>query len=957
MQHKNIDFASVWINDRILQKGSFKKFSLVYASPDSWVTTRSVWASDSLYTHLRGKKYLLFCEHDKEFGAMINEKNIKQGTYAIFALENLGFLKLYTADPENALNARTLDKLSRVIHNFALSLKICLYYKRSVQEADERIRTEQQYRMLFHQNPNPMLIYDLSNLHILDVNDTLVQIYGYSRDELLQMTIRDLVPPSHKSDLKKELNSVKQGRIQKGETEHRLKDGSLLYISVDTKRIKYNDKMAGLTLIRNISEQKNTEIALRESEVRTRSMIDSALDAVILINHDGIITEWNHQAELIFGWKKQEALGQRLDKLIIPLNYQEAHQEGMRKYLDTGIGPVLNRRIELSALRQNGREFPLEIAITPITVGGNMFFSAFLRDISARREAEKQIQLLKKWINHVSDSIQVSDLNGNFVFVNEEACRRSGYSAQQMLKMNVRDLEEIFHQEGAWETHVSQLKAVDSMLIEGLNRRSDRAKIPVEVNVRYMKLGDEEEFIVAFSRDISLRKKTEQELILAKKKAEEAASAKQEFLSTMSHEIRTPMNAIVGMSGLLEKTELTSRQAEYLHAIKSSANNLLVIINDILDFSKIEAGKITLEKVGFQLPEMIGNLIRSTQYKAEEKGIGLFTNLDPAIAPVLVGDPVRLNQILLNLVNNAIKFTMQGYVQVVCQLLEATPERQHLLFKVIDTGKGIKKSKLNNIFESFRQEDPSISRKYGGTGLGLTISKQLVELMSGTITVESEIGQGATFSCQLPFAVGTPNDLPRPNEENVDRSALRGIRVLLVEDNEMNQFYARTLLEQEEMLVEVIDNGPDAIELSRNHVYDIILMDMQLPGMNGLEATRIIRNTFQIETPIIALTANAIKGINEECLAAGMNDYIAKPFDPSVLFNKIISLARPSLAGSQTHSEAAGQRNFHQPHIFTSTKMKLYDLSRLQKTFEGNEALVEKMTQNFLNKPHLCSGN
>lgn len=385
--------------------------------------------------------------------------------------------------------------------------------------------------------------------------------------------------------------------------------------------------------------------------------------------------------------------------------------------------------------------------------------------------------------------------------------------------------------------------------------------------------------------------KQNKELIESKVKTEQSSKAKEQFLANMSHEIRTPINGIYGMVKLLDATKLDNEQTEYTDAIKNSVDSLLVIINDILDFSKIEAGKLIIEKIAFSLKEHVQHTVKIVEHKAEQKNIRLSYHLDDDISEALIGDPVRINQIVMNLINNAIKFTNEGSVSLRCSLIEKTATHDTIKFEVEDTGIGIEEDKLPIIFESFSQEDESTTRNYGGTGLGLTISKQLVEIFGGNLNVKSKKGEGTTFYFTLQFPIGLAENLIKIEKHLIkEPESLEQKKVLLVEDNKINQFLALTILEKWKMEVTIADNGKIAIEKIKDQEFDVVLMDMQMPVMGGIEATQIIRKELKLDVPIIALTANAIKGIDKECLDAGMNDYISKPFNHSELFNKILGL-------------------------------------------------------------------
>lgn len=379
-------------------------------------------------------------------------------------------------------------------------------------------------------------------------------------------------------------------------------------------------------------------------------------------------------------------------------------------------------------------------------------------------------------------------------------------------------------------------------------------------------------------------------LVRSKLKAENSSKAKEQFLANMSHEIRTPLNGIEGMTKLLEGTGLDEEQKKYVSAINISSGNLMIIINDILDISKIEAGKLTVEEVGFNLKYSCEKTMETLWFKAKGKDIVLEHNFDENISEVLIGDPTRINQVIINLISNAIKFTEKGFVRLNCDLIEKTDKFNRIRFEVVDSGIGIAKDKLEKIFESFSQEDDSTTRKFGGTGLGLSISRQLVELFNGRLDVSSVKGEGTSFYFTIELPVGTKEIIGKSDEVLSLPVSVEGKKVLLVEDNEINQFLASTILKKWKMNVEVANNGLIALNMLKEEEYDIILMDIQMPVMGGLEAAREIRNKLKLETPIIALTANAIKGDDDKCLEVGMDDYVSKPFDHSILFNKILKL-------------------------------------------------------------------
>ena len=393
---------------------------------------------------------------------------------------------------------------------------------------------------------------------------------------------------------------------------------------------------------------------------------------------------------------------------------------------------------------------------------------------------------------------------------------------------------------------------------------------------------------IQFEVEKKISRRMEHKLMLAKVTSDEANRVQEIFFANMSHEIRTPLNGVIGMTNLLSNTSLSAEQRDYVNTIKESSANLLVIINDILDISKIKMGKIVFEDVNFNLDTLVKNSINPLQFIAKEKGVILKASIDNDIPPYLCFDTVRLNQILTNLLSNAIKFTHTGKIDLIINLQEQYATDNTLEFIVKDTGIGIPKDKLNSIFESFTQASDDTTRKYGGTGLGLSIVIQLIELQGGNIKVKSEMGLGTTFTFYLSIKTGiNQNKGNTAIEEKLD---LKGIKILVAEDNLVNQKVIQLTLTKWNAGVTIVNDGNEAIEKLNRGLFDIVLMDLQMPILNGFEATKRIRLSTEKQycaIPIIAMTASALSGEKEKCIANGMNDYVSKPFEPIELYNKI----------------------------------------------------------------------
>ena len=566
----------------------------------------------------------------------------------------------------------------------------------------------------------------------------------------------------------------------------------------------------------------------KENEQKLRSVIETAYNAIITLDKNLTIVEWNPSSEKMFGYTHEEIYGKPLSIL-----FSEKHLPLYEKQAECLIllKTTNKEMIESEGLRKDGSDFPIEFSISSWTVEKNTFFTAFIRDISERKALESETK------------------------------------ARQILQI------------------------------------------------------------------------AHQELMEAKELAENSRKLKEQFLANMSHEIRTPLNAIIGMMEILEDSKLNEEQKECADVIKISANNLLSVINDVLDFSKIESGKITFEKQPFVLEKLIEGIIQTLHFTVNKKSISLNYSISELVPPVILGDIVRLRQILLNLGSNAIKFTEQGSVGIDVQLKEQIDDNYTLLFTVTDTGIGISEDKLATIFESFVQASGDTTRKYGGTGLGLAITKQLIEIQGGVISVKSSPNRGSQFSFTLHFQKGEDLLLgTNENEEIISYTEIQGIRILLVEDNYMNQILAKKILNKWNLEYHVTNNGKEAIEKLSENDYDIILMDMHMPEMDGYEATKYIRNNMPFpksNTPIIAITANAVAGEENKCLAAGMNDYISKPFNKKKLYHKILQLMK--LKPAETNSNETCLK--HEKHT---------DLTFLKELAEGSNEFMIGMINSFV---------
>jgi PAS domain S-box-containing protein len=531
-----------------------------------------------------------------------------------------------------------------------------------------------------------------------------------------------------------------------------------------------------------------------------------------------------------------------------------------------------------------------------------------------------------------SDTIFIVNYDGIILYHNPSVKETLGYRANALVGKNFFDFILPSSLSDFKKAYESSTKRKFNESVEFQFLCKDKSFKYLEFNSINLFQKEKIKGLILDCRDITQRKKDAEELLRAQK-------AKELFLANISHEIRTPINGIVGMTSLLSQSPNINEQATYLHAIQSAADNLKVIINDLLDLASIESGKLKLEEIGFNLNDLLNSLVNTFSFQVVEKRIELQYQLDENANQIFIGDPVRLNQILLNLISNAIKFTHSGTISIGCHIKKKEGKKNLLTFEVKDTGIGIAKDKLNTIFESFSQADASVTRKYGGTGLGLTIVKQLVELQHGTIHVKSEEGVGSTFSFTIPYQLGSQDNIKGHLHKSSPllKKSLKDYSVLLVEDNDINRLYATSILKIWDCKIDIAENGFVAVEKIKNEDYDIVLMDVQMPVMDGFEATKAIRAsaTPKNQVPIIALTANATPKDIEQCLASGMNDCIPKPFTPEDLYNKLVRFKSGSKKSSEHKSKSIPLQ-------------KIVDLAYLRNISNNNQKFIDDMIGTFL---------
>lgn len=567
-------------------------------------------------------------------------------------------------------------------------------------------------------------------------------------------------------------------------------------------------------------------------------------------------------------------------------------------------------------------------------------------NITDRKQIEDKLLLNEKryrdLFNYSQALICTHDLEGKLLSVNPAICSIIGYTSEELIGRNIKEFvpqDKISQFDEQYLQNVLTTGKAEGVFII-------ICKNGEHIYLLYQNYMVEETsrtpYIIGFSQDITNRIKAERELIKAKEETERASRVKEVFLANISHEIRTPMNGILGIGGLLYKTNLNPKQEEYTKLILESADNLLHIVNDVLDFTKIESGKIELESIPFLLEEKISNTLKTFIFKIEEKGLELVFDNQVPTDTVLVGDPFRLGQVLNNLISNALKFTESGKITVHAAQIQEVNQLPIFEFIVSDTGIGISPENLANIFEEFVQASSETSRKYGGTGLGLTITKNLIEMQGGTIKAESTLNKGTKFIVRLPYQIGE-NSMLTNSKEEVAFTQIDKKRILVAEDVTINQIIVKQILEEWGHEVVLVSNGQEAFDAHKKKDFDLILMDIHMPEVDGYEATQMIRHmgdTIKAAVPIVALTANAFKQETDRFAEAGFNDYITKPFTEAGLYDCI----KKQL---QLNSPVDFSKKLKQK-IAEENSEKLYDLSALQGIEQDDTAFLKEIVMVFI---------
>jgi PAS domain S-box-containing protein len=731
---------------------------------------------------------------------------------------------------------------------------------------------------------------------ILLANTALLRMLGYGTFRELcarNLEAGDFEPAHDRRSFNAELKRV--GEILGREALWKTSDGRTITVR-ENARVVRDERGAILYYegtLEDVTARKRAEQGLAEANSKLEAVIRQSPLAIGTLDLEGRVTSWNPTAEQTFGWTQKELLGEK-----IPV-FKYSDQELQLRLEACRNGEFL-RAGERLTLRKDGSEIETLLWTTTLSdvSGSAAGFLVTFADDTERKQREAQLfdteQRYRELFENAHDIVYSIDLEGNYTSINAAGERVSGYERAELLRMNIADLVEPARLEYARQRIQASLAGAPPEPFELTCRKKDGSPMQLEISGRLRFKDGVPVGIQGIIRDITERKRWERqleqsalelkqknaELSQALEAAREASKAKSSFLANMSHELRTPVHGVVGMTDLLFATPLNSEQREYSEAIRHSAEALLATISDILDLTQIEAGKLALETAPFDLRSMVNDVVGCLSPKARRKGIGLNRSIGERVPGMVRGDSKRMQQILTNLVVNALKFTEQGEVEVLVAVDQELEHRATVLFTVLDTGIGVAPERAPTIFGAFAQADDSNTRRYDGAGLGLAISKYLVENMGGSIGFESRPAGGSKFWFRLPLenertaphaeARGSENMPPEP----------RGVaRVLLADDNEVNRRIGLRVLERAGYEAAAVSDGKRAVAEVLTGRYDLVLMDVQMPEMDGFEATAQIRREEgdSRHTPVIAMTARASRGDREKCIEAGMDDYISKP--------------------------------------------------------------------------------
>jgi len=848
-------------------------------------------------------------------------------------------------------------------------LNKCLEDK--VEERTLTIRKrEKSLSVLFDNSPFPKLVISKFDGKLLEANVTAEKMFGFSKESFRKLSLSSLFLDS--SSAKMFYGKKMIENLNKIESKMLKSDSSVIHVEIFVSEILYDDQVAQILTVNNIESRKQFERKTLENEIRFKALVESVSDVIFRIDKDGRVIYINESGEYLLGYSSDEIMGVKFYSFL----HDENKKDVLQFYLTQYEMQTLSSYTEFSVVKKNGAVVWLGVSVDLVyNSNGDYEYIALARDITERMLSQKELEKSEEKYRMIIENLELGllevDADEFIVKAYPKFCKMFGFDEKELIGNKPADFLLDSEYRKLMSEQVAKRKKGESGVYEVKIICADGSEKWVLISgAPFYDSQGEFAGSLGIHLDITDRRGVEDKLKEAKLLAEQSVASKEMFMANMSHEIRTPMNAIIGMGGLLSAGNLEEKEKEYVAAINYSAENLLSIINDILDFSKIESGNLDVHQDDNSLNEVILGIKRTFDLKADAKGLSFNITMDEN-NDFYRFDALRLSQVLINLVGNSIKFTQDGVVDLKIQVVKSTGSMDTLMFSVSDTGMGIQRDNLDKIFRSFSQADSFTSKKYGGTGLGLSISKSLIEKMGGVLSVESVHGEGSVFSFTIEMVQSESSQLALEHAELSERD-FEGLKVLLVDDNKVNLFVAQTMLEKGGVIVETAANGFKAVELVSSENFDVVLMDVRMPEMDGYEATKCIREELNLDVPIIALTANAIVGDSEKCIEAGMNNYLAKPFSQKELFQKIneevdVDMVNvpinsddvlPLLDGvvdlTLLHKNTGGDKKFMNEMIQLYLDTSNEDVELMKKSLEENDLVLIGRIAHKL-KPSICN--
>lgn len=833
------------------------------------------------------------------------------------------------------------SKAEELYHVNSKLLSLNINLEENLSQRTEQIKEAEKEFSDLVESANVMIYKTDINGNLTFINPTGEKITQFTSHELIGKPFSEIVRLDQKKEMTLFYKNQLLNNIESTYYEYPIitKNGQHVWIGQNVQLIVKNDSYTGFWAVaRNITERVKSDNELKKSNDKYKKLFEGAFDGVIRLDAKRCFVEWNSKMETLLGYSAKELKGMHITEVLHEedLNKSQLYLKKLQNqgFYSNYIGRIINK---------SGEIVDIEVNSTATYEDGKISGSIdSVRDITERITLEKAIIRSEEKYRGIFENLEFGLLEVNLQGIIEKAypsfCKLTGYTKEELIGRNPYHL-----------LHPDFISLLEEKTKDRKNGISDVYEVKIK-----QKSGDYKWVIISGAPfydelgkhqgsigvhiDISAQKKMEKDLVNANKVAEASSKAKELFLANMSHEIRTPLNAVFGLSGLLKNTDLNDEQIEYVKNINNSAESLLLLINDILDISKIESGKLEANDTVFNLRKTLNKILSSSNYIASKKQLKLSFEIDNNLDDTYKGDELKICQVLINLVNNAIKFTGHGEVILKLKKVSDLGKSHKIKFSVKDTGKGIAKEALQTVFEDFSQEDSTISKKYGGTGLGLSISKRLVSILGGKLNVESIVDKGTNFYFEI--VLKRADEIQAIKElAPLPKLDWKKVKILTVEDNSVNQFVIESTIKSWNGSTDIACNGEEALQMLYKTDYDIILMDMQMPIMDGLTTTKVIRQELKSDIPIIAFTANALKKEKDRCFAIGMNDYITKPFKEEQLKLKIYNL----LLKTNTKASAL----FKDTEPLEEETEPLFSINRLENISRGNSIFIKKMLSIF----------